>query len=1111
MHRVLTPVARARGQRRPVARSLRYRQDDARLDLSFTLRADVVVHGLWWHLPELGTWQLVATPEQVGDRYEVGVDLRGAVPDVVPDGGTIAHLYLDVEHVVTGPADAALVARSPMVERRPAAPEPTRYRMPFGAFDETDGGELLPVAVSGATAAPYVTRGGYLAVTLDRPLKPFTDVIVRRISVAGGRLRLAGRLSSRHEDLVEVELLLKGRLGGLRLSLPVRFTPDERRTRRSYGQRWYRFEVAGDFGALLEHPDFGDDVLDAWFVVTSRQQPEPFTSRVGKTRFLTRRLTRPGWAVQGGSAAAITPYYTFKSRKTSFQVDRFEPDTMAYLRRRLRWRHVQRLRHALNPTARPLWLVGERPNKAQDTGLAFFRYLRRHHPEVDAYYVMDPSAPDYRNVEPLGNVIAHRSREHVHAALRADRVLGSHHPDFVYPLRTRRFSRAVKAPRVFLQHGVMGTKWMVPNYGKGTGDFRTDLFIVSSDREKEYIVGDFGYDDDEVAVTGLARFDSLLADDVEVRHQLLVMPTWRDWLQDDEAYLASEYHERWSELLHHPRLRELEERHGFEVVFALHPNMAQFTHLFSDVPARVVNFGETDVQHLLKQSAMLVTDYSSVAFDFSFLHRPVVYYQFDQARFLGPRGSHLDLDAELPGPIAFRVGPVLDLVEAAAAEGFAMAPEYVRRADRFIAHRDRSNSARIFAAAADARRHRVPWRRIAWRRRWHTADPRLNRRRYWLAALRLMFRVVRHLPADERRLVFEAGVGKQYADSPRYVYEELMRRDVDVKAVWAYSGKLHGTDARTTVVDRLSPAYFYHLARARYWVNNQNFPHYFRRRDDGVYLQTWHGTPLKRMLHDLEIVHGRDPGYLDRVTAASEQWTTLASPSPFATKALRSAFRYTGEVLELGYPRNDVFFGDQRDEVAATVRRRLGIAADKKVVLYAPTFRDDQSIDGSRFSFTLPFDLERLHERLGDDVVVLLRMHLLVRGAIEIPPHLSEHVVDASAYPEIQELFLASDALVTDYSSVFFDFANLRRPMVFYAYDLDSYRDQLRGFYLDYADTVPGPVVTTEDALLDALSDLEALQRSYSDRYDAFIRRFSPRDDGAAAARVVDHVFGPLL
>src|SRR6185436_6971910 len=186
-----------------------------------------------------------------------------------------------------------------------------------------------------------------------------------------------------------------------------------------------------------------------------------------------------------------------------------------------------------------------------------FRFLRERHPEIDAFYVMDPASPDNRNVASLGNVLAYRSKEHVRATLTAERIVGSHHPDFLYPLRTPRFRRAVRATKVFLQHGVMGTKWMVPNYGKEAPGFETDLFIVSSEREKQYIVNDFEYDPREVAVTGLSRFDALLTPDVPQRRQLLVMPTWRDWLMDADLYLASEYHQRWSQFLHDPRLHDL--------------------------------------------------------------------------------------------------------------------------------------------------------------------------------------------------------------------------------------------------------------------------------------------------------------------------------------------------------------------------------------------------------------------------------------------------------------------------------------------------------------------------------------------------------------------------
>jgi CDP-glycerol glycerophosphotransferase len=247
---------------------------------------------------------------------------------------------------------------------------------------------------------------------------------------------------------------------------------------------------------------------------------------------------------------------------------------------------------------------------------------------------------------------------------------------------------------------------------------------------------------------------------------------------------------------------------------------------------------------------------------------------------------------------------------------------------------------------------------------------------------------------------------------------------------------------------------------------------------------------------------------VDRASRAAQQWSVLVSPNRFTTERMRSAFRYAGRALELGYPRNDVLHRPDREQVAARVRARLGLDPGQKVVLYAPTFRDDQT-QGGRFVFELPFDLDRLHRDLGDDTVLLLRMHILVAQAVEIPAHLRDFVRDVSSYPEIQELYLAADVLVTDYSSVFFDFAQLRRPVVFYAYDLPGYRDKLRGFYLDYATELPGPVVETEDDLVHALTHLDEVEAASAGRREAFLERFAPDDDGHAAERVVDDVFGP--
>jgi CDP-glycerol glycerophosphotransferase len=1113
-----------------MASRLRTTQDGSVLQVDVLLRPGTDVHGLWLRSPDSGTWWQLPAPtvrllhERPGAPVHVHTDLD--LRDVVRATGLGAgqedtwHLYLDVEHhVAPGSAEAddiPLMLGAELVTR-PGGRSLARYRLRIGKAQRSDVGELHPVQVpadggdpaSVTTVVPYVSSGGYVTLAVNRETRPYGDVYVRRLSVTAGRLRLSGRLSTRHGDLRHAELLLKGRTSGLRIARPVRFRPDESRTRASSGHRWYRFDVDGDFGALLDRGELADEIVDAWMTFWTEQAPEPFDVRVGKTRFVARSLTRPSWVARGDRAAVITPYYTFKRRKTSFQIDLFDTGTLDYLRAELRRRHVTRLSTRLDRRrgGKPVWLVGERPYKAQDTGLAFFRHLRQNHPEIDAYYVLEAGSPEYRNVEPYGNVLAHRSKEHVHAALRADRVLGSHHPDYLYPLRTPTMRRAVTAGKVFLQHGVMGTKWMVPNYGKNVPGFQTDLFVVSSEREKQYIVGDFGYDPDEVVVTGLSRFDTLLADDVPARRQLLIMPTWRDWLQDLDLYAESEYHERWWHLLHDPRLRRLTEQHGLEVVFCLHPNMQPFTPAFSGAPARVISQGEVDVQRLLKESALLVTDYSSVGFDFSFLHKPVLYYQFDQERFLGKEGSHLDLDGELPGPILYSADEVLTELERAAAEGFVMPERYVRRADRFLTHRDRRSSERIFEAARDLRRHRSLGERVATTELYQAGYRQVRRSRLYYPLMRAMVRLLQRLPADENRVVFESGVGLQYADSPRYVYEELVRRGSQMTKVWAYTGKIHSHDQNTMRVARLSPEYFWHLGRAKYWVNNQNFPSYLKRRPDGVYLQTWHGTPLKRMLHDLETIHGRDGGYVDRVTEAARQWSVLASPSPYATAAMRSAFRYAGPVVEQGYPRNDVFFRPDADDIARRVRRKLGIARDATVVLYAPTFRDDQPAGQNRFSFAMPLDLERFARELGPDVVLLLRMHVLIRGGAPVPDELADRVIDVSSYPEIQELYLASDVLVTDYSSVFFDFAALRRPMVFYAYDLEAYRDTLRGFYLDYLSDLPGPVVRTEDELYAALRDLPGVAAAYGERYDAFLERFAPRDDGRAAERVVDAVF----
>src|SRR5699024_5636332 len=241
------------------------------------------------------------------------------------------------------------------------------------------------------------------------------------------------------------------------------------------------------------------------------------------------------------------------------------------------------------------------------------------------------------------------------------------------------------------------------------------------------------------------------------------------------------------------------------------------------------------------------------------------------------------------------------------------------------------------------------------------------------------------------------------------------------------------------------------------------------RREDGVYLQTWHGTPLKKLFEDLPVHVGRDQGYADRVRKSIDQWTHLLSPSPYATSCFQSGLRHSARVLETGYPRNDVLFGERLRYNAAWVRERLNIPTDKTVVLYAPTFRDNNARSPGKFDIDFPFELTSISDGLGDDYVVLVRSHFLIKSRLSIPDTYENRLKDVSRFDEVNDLLSASDLLVTDYSSVLFDYLCLARPVLFFAYDLELYRDQVRGFYLDYENDLPGPLVKDVDELVNAI------------------------------------------
>ena len=352
-------------------------------------------------------------------------------------------------------------------------------------------------------------------------------------------------------------------------------------------------------------------------------------------------------------------------------------------------------------------------------------------------------------------------------------------------------------------------------------------------------------------------------------------------------------------------------------------------------------------------------------------------------------------------------------------------------------------------------------------------------------------------------VLFSTFGGRSAGDSPLAIYDELRRRGYGHRLVWevADGATAKPKDAEAVVVG--SPEHVSILHTARHLVSNNNFPFWYRKHPDQVYLQTWHGTPLKKIGRDVPRAN-LSLSYRDLMKREAAAWDLLLAQNDFAAQRLGPALEYDGEVLNVGYPRND-FLATAGPREAAVIRGVLGVPASRRLVLYAPTWRDNAMQAGGGYALVSYLDLDVVSRAFGEDSTLLVRGHSNTPGLGSALPH---NVLDVSAYPDVAELMHVADVLITDYSSIMFDFVNTGRPMLFLTPDLAEYADSTRGFYLDFEAIAPGPLLSSTDEVLSSLASLAALRKTYASRYSSFAATFAPHDDGKAAARVVDHVWG---
>ncbi|SDQ14456.1 CDP-glycerol glycerophosphotransferase [Virgibacillus salinus] len=367
------------------------------------------------------------------------------------------------------------------------------------------------------------------------------------------------------------------------------------------------------------------------------------------------------------------------------------------------------------------------------------------------------------------------------------------------------------------------------------------------------------------------------------------------------------------------------------------------------------------------------------------------------------------------------------------------------------------------------------------------------------------------MPKDDKLVIFESFHGKQYSDNPRAIYEYMRKYFHEYRLCWSADRRYLSIFSKRDIkyTKRFSIKWIFVMVRAKYWVTNSRLPLWIPKSEKVTYLQTWHGTPLKKLATDMDEVHMPDTNiekYKRNFLVSTSKWDYLVSPNEYSTDIFRRAFQFDRKFIESGYPRNDILINCNDKKTTDEIKSRCGLPKDKRIILYAPTWRDNQFYTKGEYKFSLEMDLNEMKEQLGDKYIILLRLHYLVAENLDLTNY-NGFVYDFTSHEDIRELYLISDMLITDYSSVFFDYAILKRPMVFFVYDIEEYRDNLRGFYFDFESEAPGPLVKSTNELIEVIKEIEPENFMPSERTKRFYERFCYLEDGHASERVVNEVF----
>ena len=361
----------------------------------------------------------------------------------------------------------------------------------------------------------------------------------------------------------------------------------------------------------------------------------------------------------------------------------------------------------------------------------------------------------------------------------------------------------------------------------------------------------------------------------------------------------------------------------------------------------------------------------------------------------------------------------------------------------------------------------------------------------------IFFYLFRIFPIDEKKVFFSSFHGRNCEGNPRYVSIYLHENRKDIKQVWS-SRENNKIELWKNMkkVNWGSIKMIYEMATSKVWVDSHSVPTWIKKRKNQVFIQLWHGgLGMKKIVNDFA---GLTKEYEKMIAHGSKIANLFVSNSKFLTNIYRNAFKYNGEILEIGFPKNDIFYSsiDNINKIRKEVIDKLGISSNKKIALYAPTFRENRRLDV--YNIDLKLLKEVLEQRFKEEFIVLFRLHVDVRHLSKDFQEKNPECIDASYYDNMQDLIIATDVFITDYSSGIFDFASLRRPGFLFASDINEYEKE-RGLYYDLRD-LPFPLAQTNEELKNSI--IKFNEDEYKTKLENFFLEVGLKDNSSSTDKV---------